>query len=105
MSRNGFSSSAEAPGRHHHHDCVGRDLARTFEKLETVHTRHPNIGEHDIDVLAAEQIAGGHAVLGQQDVEAVPLKQDTHPLAHRLLIVHDEDARRFVPRARHLGAR
>ena len=45
------------------------------------------------------QVARRDAVLGHQHLEAVALKQDAHPLAHRLFVVDDEDARRRRRRA------
>ena len=71
----------------------GASSADRAEQLQAVHARHPDVGQHDVDVLAADQLAGRDAVLGDEHVEAVALEQDAHPLAHRLLVVHDQDAR------------
>ena len=43
----------------------------------------------------AIDLARRDAVLGGQHFEAVALKQQPHPLAHRLLVVGDQDAGLF----------
>ena len=95
---------------HHDDDTVGRDVADGLEELEPIQARHADVGQHDIDVLAADEISRDHAVFGHEHVEALPLKQDAHPFAHRLLVVHNQDARgvatdsgRWFAKGRRLG--
>ena len=44
-----------------------------------------------------DQVARRNAVLGDQHLEAVALEQQPHPLAHRLLVVGDQNARLVEP--------
>ena len=85
--------------RHHDHDHVRRGFADRPEQRDPVESRHPDIGEDDVDVLGGHQLARLQAVFGDQHVEPIALEQQAHPLAHRLLIVGDQDTR-FVG-ARH----
>jgi hypothetical protein len=43
------------------------------------------------------------AVLGDQDVVSIPAQHDRQQLAHRALIVHDQDARRCLSRCCRAG--
>jgi hypothetical protein len=83
-----------APVRgHHHHHHVGRHLAHGLEQPDAVETGHPDVGEHRVQVLAPDNLLGGQAVGGNHHLEAIALEQDAQPLAHRLLIVHNQNSR------------
>ena len=71
----------------------GADVANRRQQLHAVQPRHADVGQHDVDVLARDQFARDHAVFGGQHLEPVALEQQPHPLAHRLLVVGDQDAR------------
>ena len=107
-SRNGFSNSASAPSVcasvHSAESCVqcaviivtmtsGADSRIDLQQRDAVEPRHADVGQHHVDIFAGDQVAGRDAVLGGQHLEAVALKQQPHPLAHRLLVVGDQDAR------------
>ncbi len=74
----------------------GAMRAGGLEQLEPVHARHADVGEDDVDVFAADQVARGESIVGNRHLEPIALEQDAHPLAHRLLIVDNQDAQRFV---------
>ncbi len=82
---------------HHQDDGVGRGVADDLQELQAVETGHADVGQDDVHELARDDVARGHAVLGNQDLEAVTLEQYAQPLAHRLLVVYDENSRHSVP--------
>jgi hypothetical protein len=56
-----------------------------------VDARHPDVGEDHVHVLARDDLACRQAVIGRQHLEAIALEQDAQPLAHRLLVIDDQN--------------
>ena len=72
----------------------GSMLLRCAQHLDAVDLRHPDVGDQEVERLAASSSSiAACAVLGDEHVVPVALQQDRQHLAHRALVVDDEDAR------------
>ena len=79
--------------RHHERDDVAIELLRGTQHFDAADVRHPDVGEQQIDALLLENRDRLGAVGCQQHIVAIAAKHDAQHVAHRRLIVHDEDAR------------
>ena len=70
------------------------DLLGGAQHLDAAQIRHLDVGDQQVDRLALERVDRGAAVLGQQHLVALAAEHDRQQLAHRSLIVDDENARR-----------
>ena len=77
-------------GDHEDHDARRHVLDRPHER-EPVHARHADVGDHQVDAIAADGLERGVAAVDRQDVVAFLLEHDREELAHALLVVDDED--------------
>ena len=80
-------------GNHDAEDVLVDPLGRA-QHLDAADVRHLDVGDQDVHGLFLEQRDGARAVLGEQDFVAFAPEHDGQQLAHRALVVHDEDARR-----------
>jgi len=60
--------------------------------LEAVHARHEDVEDHRVRLVAGLQfLERSLAVVGQRDLVALELERAAERLAHRPLVVHDQD--------------
>ena len=78
--------------RDHDAEDVLVDLLGRPQHVHAAHVGHLDVGDQQIDRLALERLDGGAAVLGEQHLVAFAAEHDRQQLAHRPLIVDDEDA-------------
>ncbi len=71
------------------------------QHVDAADVRHPDVREQQIDAFLFEDRDRLGAVGGEQHVEAVAAQHDAQHVAHRRLIVHDEDARLGSALGRH----
>ena len=90
-------------GGHHDADDVGSDALGFAQQVHPVHLGHPDVGDEDIDPLPLEDVDRRRAVLRDQHVVPVAPQHDRQQLAHRALVVDDENARGRVRRGRRVG--
>jgi hypothetical protein len=81
-------------GGDHDAEDVLVDLLRGTQDVDAAEIGHLDVRDQDVDRLAPEQIDRGAAVLGQQHFVALAPQHDLQHLAHRALIVDDQDPRR-----------
>src|SRR4029079_16236349 len=76
------------------------DLLETIEHAQAVHSRHPDVEEHEIESLGAELPAGFDAVLRDADVETGLRQGHARYVSRDSIIVDDEHAgrRRYLCR-------
>ena len=85
-------SIASSRGQHHDRDVGERpDLA---EDLEAVHVRQADVEQHDVRVLVLDDVQGGLAGPGAEDLHLAPLEGEPEPdrLHDVRLVVDDQDA-------------
>ena len=92
--------------RDHDAEDVLVDLLGGAQHLDAAHVGHLDVGDQQVDRLALEEVDRGAAVLGEQHLVALAPQHDRQQLAHRPLVVDDEDARRAaIGRPASRGAR
>ena len=79
-------------GGDHDAEDVLIDLLRGAQHVDAAQVGHLDVGNQEIDRLVLEQVDGGAAVLGQEHLVPLASQHDRQQLAHRALIVDDEDA-------------
>jgi hypothetical protein len=80
-------------GGHHEDDDVAVDVLGHAQDVHAGGVGHLDVRQHQIEALAPQQLDGALAVLGHLHVVAVALEDDLQHVAHRLLIVHDQQPR------------
>ena len=90
-------------GRHHERDDVAVDLLGGAQHVHARDVGHLDVGEQQIEVRAAQLLDGVAAVFRHEHLVAIAPQHDAQHLAHRRLIVDDQDAD-FARRGR-CGAR
>ncbi len=82
-----------AVGRHEHDLDVGCDLLHRAEELETAHRRHHQIGEDDVDLVAAKELKCRARLRRREDTHPVLLEDLLDRREVRRLVVDDEYGR------------
>ncbi len=83
-------------------DDIGMVRLDPLQQLEPVHSRHPHVGEHDIDGIVAQGLHGPRGVFGQPDFKA-RAQRALESLARVLVVIHNQDDRAIVGGRRHIS--
>ena len=78
--------------RQHHDGEVGVDVEGDGDQLETRHTRHADVGEHQHMFFAGEQVECRRRRVAGAHLEAARPEELGERRADEFLIVHNEDA-------------
>ncbi len=70
---------------------TGMKLLELSENLETVHTRHLDVEQHDVDALARGEIQGGRAVRRGEGLELLVREQPLERAPDTLFVVDDQN--------------
>ena len=79
--------------RDHDAEHVLIDPLGGAKHLDAAHVGHLDVGDQQIEAAALELLDRRAAVLGQRHVVAFAAQHDGQQLAHRSLVVHDEQSR------------
>jgi len=78
-----------------------RDLRRALmedpDRLEAMHLRHEDVDDQQIEGEALQRLEPGLGAVGSDDVITVPPQHNSDRLAHRWIVVDDENARHESP--------
>ena len=80
-------------GRDHDAEDVLIDVLRRAQHVDAAQVGHLDVRDQQVHRLALEQVDRRAAVLGEQHFVSLAAQHDRQQLAHRPLIVDDEDAR------------
>ena len=80
-------------GRDHDAQDVRIDALGGAQDLDAAHVSHLDVGDQQIDAFPLQNRDRGGAGLGEQDVVPLAFQNDREQLAHRSLVVDDEDPR------------
>ena len=88
-------------GGDHDPEDVGVELLGGAQHLDAAHVGHADVGDEQVDPAGLEQPDGVAPVLGEHDVEPLPLQAVGQQLPDRGLVVDEEDLRRGRRHVRH----
>jgi hypothetical protein len=91
--------------RHDHHAWTGFARAELREHIETVHARHPDVEQEQIELIRAHRLQRVDAVLGDTRREPCIVEHALQHVARGPVVVHDEDLAHERPRFRDVPVR